>query len=108
MIMIESIRTETKTKAASWAAFALSLAALTLLGTVSTDYVHALPDWAEVPAYSLLGTAVIWLTAFNTKHKPASLSPSAVEALRGKYHLVPHPTGRVSSDLNPTGEDRFA
>lgn len=80
--MIESIRTEAKTKAASWAAFALSLAGLSLLGTVSTDYVHALPDWAEVPAYSLIGAAVVWLTAFNTRHKPSSLSPSAVDAFR--------------------------
>lgn len=74
--------TEVKTKAASWAAFLISLAGLSLLGTVSTDYVHALPDLLEVPAYSLLATVGVWLAGFNARHKPANMSPSAVEALR--------------------------
>lgn len=71
---------ETKTKLASFAAFVVSLAGLTLLSSVDSDMIKSLPDWLETPAYSLLASGIVFLTAFNTKHKPGKLSVSAVRA----------------------------
>jgi hypothetical protein len=73
---------ELKTKAASFAAFVVSLAGLTLLSSVDSDMIKSLPDWLETPAYSLLASALVFLTAFNTKHKPGKLSLSAIRAAR--------------------------
>lgn len=73
-------RTEIKVKAASYATFAVALVALTFLGTTATDYVHSLPDWLEVPAYSLLGTAVTWASGYYTRNKPEALSESTIRA----------------------------
>jgi hypothetical protein len=75
-------KTETKTWAATLAAFVLSLAGLTVLTSVDSDMIKSLPDWLETPAYSLLSAAIVYLTAFNTAHKPGQLSLSALKAAR--------------------------
>jgi len=74
--------TETKTWAATFAGFVLSLAGLTLLSSVDTDMIKSLPDWLETGAYSALAAATVWLTGYNTKHKPGKLSLSALRAAR--------------------------
>lgn len=73
-------KTELKVKAASYATFAVTLVGLTFLGTTATDYVHALPDWLEVPAYSVLTTAVTFVSGYSTKSKPTALSESTIAA----------------------------
>lgn len=54
----------------------------TLAGTV-TDYVPSLPDFIEVPAYSLIATALVWLAGF-VKKNTGSLAPSTVEAVESE------------------------
>ena len=71
---------ETKTKMASLAAFIVSTIGLSWLASVDTDMINSLPDWLEAPAYGLVAAAVVYLTAFNTKHKPGKLSLSALRA----------------------------
>jgi hypothetical protein len=73
-------KTEIKVKAASYATFAMTLVGLAFLGTTATDFVHALPDWLEVPAYSLLTTAVTFVSGYSTKSKPTALSESTIAA----------------------------
>ncbi len=75
-------KTEIKVKAASYATFAASLVALAFLGTTATDYVSALPDWLEVPAYSILGTAVTFVSGYYTRSKPTALSESTIIAVQ--------------------------
>lgn len=75
-------KVEWKVKAAAYATFALSLAATAFLSTTATDFVHALPDWVEVPAYSLLLAAGTWLAGFSARTRPADLSPSTIEAVQ--------------------------
>ena len=75
-------KTEIKVKAASYATFAVALVALTFLGATATDYVHALPDWLEVPAYSLLGTLVTFVSGYYTRNKPNALSESTILAVQ--------------------------
>jgi hypothetical protein len=74
--------TEVKVKAATWGAFALTLVGMVALSTTVTDFVPALPDWLEAPAYSLITALGTWLAGYNTKNKPESLSPSTVEAIK--------------------------
>jgi hypothetical protein len=76
------MKTELKVKAASWGTFLAGLVGLTFLGTTATDYVHALPDWLEVPAYSLLGTAVTWVAGYTQRTRPANLSDSTIAAVQ--------------------------
>jgi hypothetical protein len=71
---------ETKTKLASFAAFAVSAIGLSWLSSVDTDMIKSLPDWLETAAYSAVAAGVVFLTAFNTKHKPGKLSLSAIRA----------------------------
>lgn len=79
--------TETKTWAATFAAFIVSLAGLTLLSSVDTDMIKSLPDWMETGAYSLIAGATVWLTSYNTAHKPGKLSLSALRAARASRGL---------------------
>ncbi len=78
-----SKKTELKVKAATWAAFLTSLAGLTLLGTTATDFIDALPDWAEVAVYSLLSPVVTWLAGYNARNRPEQLSDSTISAIEG-------------------------
>lgn len=75
-------KTELKVKAATYTTFVLSLAATAFLGTTATDYVHALPDWLEVPAYSILLSAGTWVAGYVRRSAPDDLSPSTIDAVR--------------------------
>jgi hypothetical protein len=74
--------TELKVKAATWGTFAVTLIGMVLLGTTVTDFVPALPDWIEAPAYSAIASLSTFLAGYNTRNRPGSLSPSTVEALK--------------------------
>lgn len=80
-------RTERKTKAAAVASGAAALVGLTLLSSVDTDMVKALPDWLETPAYALLVSAAAWAAGYLRKHAPTALSQSAIQALRERAGL---------------------
>ncbi len=73
---------ELKVKAATYATFALSLAASTFLATTATDYVHALPDWLEAPGYPLILSAGTWMAGYMKRTKPDNLSASTVTAVQ--------------------------
>jgi hypothetical protein len=75
-------KTELKVKGAAFATFVVSLLGQAFLATTATDFVSALPDWVEVPAYSLLLTAVTWVAGYSTRNKPSDLSPSTITAVR--------------------------
>ena len=72
---------EWKTKAQSIATFVVATAGLSWLATNSTDLVHALPDWAEVPAYAAVAALTGLLTGYVVKHRPDAMSASAIAAL---------------------------
>lgn len=73
--------TERKTWAATFATFVAAFAGLTLLSSIDTDMIKALPDWLETPAYSLLTAGLTWLTSYVTTHRPGKLSRSALQAI---------------------------
>lgn len=73
---------ERKTKMSAVATFIVASAGLAWIGTESTDFVHGLPDWLEVPAYAALAAVASLLAGYVTKHRPDSLSESATLALR--------------------------
>lgn len=75
-------KTEVKVKAGAYATFAVTLVGMVLLSTTVTDFVPALPDWLEAPAYSLVAALVSFLGGYNTRSKPAELSPSTIEAVK--------------------------
>lgn len=72
---------EAKTKAAGFASYAAALVMLTWLGTQSTDFVHALPDWLEAPAYALVPALSALLAGYVKSHAPGKMSGSAVRAV---------------------------
>lgn len=76
---------ELKVKAAAWAALLLTLAGETVLASTVTDFVPALPDVLEVPAYSLIASAVVWLAGFRTRNVEGRLAPSTVEAAQKEF-----------------------
>lgn len=71
-------KSETKTVAATWAAFLASGAALALLESLDLS---GLPAWLVVPAGMVVTSAVTWLAAYRTSHAPGRLSLSAIKAL---------------------------
>jgi hypothetical protein len=82
---------ESKTKAAAFAALLVSLVATSFLGTTATDYVNALPDVLEAPAYSLIAAALVYVAGFR-KANTGALAPSTIDAaeryLRSKGYIV--------------------
>jgi hypothetical protein len=76
---------ELKVKAAAWAALLLTLAGESLLAGTVTDFVPSLPDWVEVPAYSLITAATVFLAGFRTRNVTGRLSPSTVEAAEKEF-----------------------
>lgn len=76
------VKAEWKTKAQAYATFILATAGLAWIGTESSDFVHALPDWLEVPAYAALTALAGLLTGYLAKHRPETMSRSALIALR--------------------------
>lgn len=73
---------ERKTKWSAVATFIVASAGLAWIGTESTDFVHKLPDWLEVPAYAGVTALASLLTGYVTKHRADALSQSATLALR--------------------------
>jgi hypothetical protein len=76
---------ELKVKSAAWAALLVTLAGETILGTTVTDFVPSLPDWLEVPAYSLITSGVVFLAAFRRKNVAGKLAPSTIEAAEAEF-----------------------
>jgi hypothetical protein len=58
-----------------------ALAGSIFLSTTATDYVHALPDWAENIVYPALVAGVTFVSGRAARTKPDYLSPSTVEAV---------------------------
>lgn len=81
-------KTEWKVQAATLATYLGALAGSVFLSTTATDYVHALPDWAENLAYPAVLAGVTWLTGRAAKTKPGYISASTADAvekaIRGK------------------------
>lgn len=77
---MENGKIETKTTAATWAAFLASGAALTALQALDLS---GLPAWLIVPAGMVVTSAVTYLAAYRTAHAPGKLSLSAIRAARG-------------------------
>jgi hypothetical protein len=73
--------TEVKVKASAIAALVVSLVGTTILGTTVTDYVPALPDLLEAPAYSVIAAAMVWLAGFRARNVAGKLAPSTVQAV---------------------------
>jgi hypothetical protein len=75
-------KTETKTKAATLAAFVAGLAIHTFLSTTATDYIRELPDFWEVIGLPLLQAGIVLAAGYTTRHRPGQMSASAEAALR--------------------------
>lgn len=78
-------KTETKVKAATWAAFLVSLAGTTILEWASTDLIPALPNslnWLVPLVSAGITAAITWVGGYLTRTKPESISQSTVDALR--------------------------
>ena len=58
-----------------------ALAGSIALSTTVTDYVHALPDWAETIIYPAVLAGVSLLSGRAASSKPGYLSPSTIEAV---------------------------
>lgn len=74
-------KTEWKVKASALGAYLAALAGSIFLSTTATDYVHALPDWAENIVYPALVAGVGLLAGRVAKTKPDYLSPSTISAV---------------------------
>jgi len=74
-------KTEWKVKAATLATYLAALAGSIFLSTTGTDYVHALPDWAENIVYPSLLAAVTYLSGRAAKTRPDYISASTAEAV---------------------------
>lgn len=78
MVNIENVKkygVEAKVKVASLAAFVLGLIVNGFLAGTATDFVHALPDWAEVVGLGAIQGAGVWVAGYVKKNTGA-LSPS--------------------------------
>lgn len=73
--------TEWKVKAAALGTYAAALAGSIFLSTTATDYVQALPDWAENIVYPALVAGVSLLAGRAASTKPDYLSPSTISAV---------------------------
>jgi hypothetical protein len=83
MVNVENIKkygTEAKVKASALGTFLIALVGTSWLGTTATDYVHALPDALEAPAYSLIAAGVSFLFGWSKKNT-GGLSPSTFETV---------------------------
>jgi hypothetical protein len=77
--------TEWKVKAATWAAFLVSLAGTTALEWTATDLVPALPNslnWLVPIASSIITAGLTWFTGWSARTKPDNISQSTVDAIR--------------------------
>jgi hypothetical protein len=74
-------KTEWKVKAAALGTYLSALAGSIVLSTTATDYVSALPDWAENVIYPAIVAGVSLLAGRAAKTKPDYLSPSTIAAV---------------------------
>ena len=74
-------KTEWKVRVATLATYLAALAGSIFLSSTGTDYVHALPDWAENLVYPALLAGVTWLSGRAAKTKPGYISASTAEAV---------------------------
>lgn len=72
---------EAKVKASALASFAVIAVLTGWLSTTATDFVSTLPDWAEVPALSLIGSAVVFLSGYSKKTSEGTVAPSTKDAV---------------------------
>lgn len=81
-------KTEWKVRVATLGTWLAAVAGSVVLSTTATDYVQALPDWAENIIYPSLVAGVTWLSGRAASTRPDYLSPSTVTAveawLRGR------------------------
>lgn len=75
-------KTEWKVKASALATYLVALAGSIVLSTTVTDYVHALPDWAENIAYPAVVAAASLLAGRAAQTRPDYLSPSTIDAVK--------------------------
>lgn len=78
-------KTEAKVKAATWAAFAVSLLGTTVLEWIATDLVPALPNslnWLVPIVSAALTAALTFVSGYATRTKPDSISQSTVDAVK--------------------------
>lgn len=72
---------ESKTTAASYAAYAGAFVLFAILTSTATD-LSFLPDWLETIVYPLVPALVALLGGYMKNHKPGQLSDSALRAAR--------------------------
>lgn len=78
-------KTEAKVRAATWAAFAVSLVGTTILEWTSTDLIPALPNslnWLVPIVGAALTAAITWVGGYLKRSRPDALSDSTVAALQ--------------------------
>jgi hypothetical protein len=75
-------KTEWKVKMAATATYVLGVAAAAFLSTTATDFVTALPDWAESIAYPALLAAGAWWAGRVSESKADALAPSTIAAAK--------------------------
>jgi hypothetical protein len=76
-----SKKTEWKVRVATAATYLGALAGSIFLSSTATDYVHALPDWAENLVYPALLAGITWLSGRAAKSKPGYISASTAQAV---------------------------
>lgn len=74
-------KTEWKVRVATLGTYLAALAGSIFLSTTATDYVHALPDWAENLVYPAVLAGITWLSGRAAKSKPGYISASTAEAV---------------------------
>lgn len=78
-------KTEAKVRAATWAAFAVSLVGTTILEWTSTDLIPALPNslnWLVPIVSAKLTAAITWVGGYLKRSRPDALSDSTVAAIQ--------------------------
>lgn len=75
-------KTEVKVKAATIGAYLASTAGLIFLSNTATDFVKALPDWAETIVYPMIPAAITYLAGYQAKSKAGALAQSTIDAAR--------------------------
>lgn len=76
-----SKKTEWKVRVATAATYFSALAGSIFLSSTATDYVHALPDWAENLVYPAVLAGITWLSGRAAKSKPGYISASTADAV---------------------------
>lgn len=77
-------RTEIKVRAAALATFAGATAGVTILQTLSPNWIANLPLWLQAPAAGVVLGAVAWLTGRAAKTRPGYISQSTIDAVNAE------------------------